>query len=263
MIILNNNYEVKKVLDMYSENWSYVDTKKITLSDQKDGLGRQSYDFYVVKFKDDEGHILFIYTTGNWLADVHVCSKLEVMEQAKEKLDNMTFRFVDMEKAKNDNRYDFRDELEIIINTYSEDIIEANFLEDNDREMEDKDWGEWRKIYDMTWKHIVGKIANILGAHDEDGIDEFDNDIFDWRNFDKATIEQQEALADVLHGHVLDDDTDDPIYNQIIINERDWVGEALEANGMSWDLTDMVDIVESVVIRTPKGSPLYYMLGGN
>lgn len=266
MIVLNNNYEIKKILDKYGEEinvaWEYVSTEKISIKDDKN-----QYDFYVIRFKSNSIHDLFIYTTGRWLCDVQVSCSIPVMEQAKEDLDKMSWDFIDMgdEELKKDNRYEFRDDLEIRINTYSEDIIEANFIEDNGREMNDADWEEYRKLYTMTWQYMIGTIENIIGIYDEDGRDGYDNDCFNWRNFSNVDMNKVEELSKFLHGHKLEESIDDPIYNQIMLYERDWLDEALDANGIKEeDLNSKIfDMVESISIITPKGHPLYFMLGGS
>lgn len=267
LVILNNNYKIKKILDIYGEElnitWNYAGVEKIMISEKHspDDI-KKEYIFYVVKFKSDSIHDLFIYTTNSWLGDIYISCSIPTMLQAKEKLDNIDFDFVDMDKAIGDSRYDFRDELEIVINTYDEDTIEQNFYEDNGREMEDEDWEDYRKLYNITWKYIINKIEAIIGQHDEDGIDEFEMDCFNWRGFDNEDISKIEAVADALHGHVLDSDTIDPIYNQVILYERDWLGEALESNGIKWEDCKIANMVQSIAVRIPKGNPLYYMVGG-
>ena len=260
MIILNNNYEIKKVLDKYSEEinmeWYYDFTKKISIKDDKN-----QYDFYVIRFKSDSIHDLFIYTTGRWLCDVQVSCSIPIMEQAKEELDKMSWDFVDTDNMVNDNRYQFRDDLEIRIVTYGEDVIEANFVEDNKREMNEADWDEYRKLYDMTWQYIIGGIEKLIGKYNEDGRDELDNDCFNWRSFSEVDMGRVFDLAEFLNGHKLDESVDDPIYNLIILNERDWLGKAMNANGIKDSI--IPDIVESIVVITPKGHPLYFMLGGS
>jgi hypothetical protein len=269
MIILNNWYEIQKTLEGYCEHTvhkvKYVGVEKIEL-EGKDNSSEEPhrYTFYVVRFMVGN-HELIIYMTGQFWSSVHISCDLQYMQKAKEELEDSIFDFIDTESEdfKEDNCFDFRDRLDITINTYGEDIIEANFEEDNEREMEQADWDNWRKFRDLVSDYISNKISKVIGGYIESGVNELSDDWFNW-NFsatDEKVIEKSESLADLLHGSKLDEDTNDPIYNQIIIYERDWLSEALKDKGIEDD-NGIANIVESIVVKTPKGHPLYFMLGG-
>lgn len=265
MIVLNNNYEIKKVLDNVTNNmWTYEWSEEIDLLD-KNG----EHKFLASKFSNEEGTELIIYVTPEWGSSSHISvvnwddKKYDTFEivtdKLKDEMRHRVFEFVDMysEEVMSDPRSSFKCDLEIGINTYSEDIIEANFLEDNKREMTDADWDLYRELETKVILYIVNRINDIIGWYRE-STREGDMEIFSWGGFrtmtDKDTLDKLEAL---LSGHVLDDDTRDTIYNRIIINEVDWSGNA----GID-EKEPIYDIVESIVIQTPKGHPLYYILGG-
>lgn len=257
MIILNNNYEVLKVIKNSSDIFKDLKYDKI-LSDNK--------SLYKICFRSDKRILEIFYSDKLGVLDVKsfILKGAEKIQEdclsLSKDLKTVYFDIQDVE----DN---LPETLGITINYFDEDMIESNFLEDNGREMNKDDWERMNELISKLEYYLVfDKLEKVLGTHSvwsHNGNSDLD---LEFENVLTKDEDKMKELVKIVGTSILDSHSDKEYhysFNIISTYELDVLGDYERDKGpLGQKYKDLCDPINGFTLDIPKGHPLYYFMGG-
>lgn len=257
MIILNNNYEVLKVIKGSSDIFKNLEYDKI-LSDNK--------SLYKICFRSDKRVLEIFYSDKLGVLDVKsFISKgaEKIQEDCPSLSKDLKTIYFDIQDVEGD----LPETLGITVSYFDEDTIESNFLEDNGREMNKEDWERMNELISKLEYYLVfDKLEKILGAHivwSHGGNSDLD---LEFGNVLTKDEDKMKELVKIVGTSILDSHSDKDYhdnFNIIQTYELDVLGNYERDKGpLDQKYKDLCDPINGFRLYIPKGHPLYYFMGG-
>lgn len=259
--ILNNNYEILKVIKGSSDLFKHLEYDKI-LSDGK--------ALYKIDFRSNERLLELFYSTKIGILNVKsytLKGSEKILEQKVEDYYSLIKNLKEIDFDIQEIETDIPETLCITVNYFDDDAIETKFLEDNRREMTSEDWELMNELIAKLENYLVfDKLEKVLGAHtvwSHGSNSDLDLEFGNRLSKDESVMNN---LVGIVGLHILDSHSDKEyhdIFNIVTTYEVDVLGDYERDKGLDPKYKDLHDPIVGFTLYIPKGHPLYYFIGGN
>lgn len=256
MIILNNNYEVLKVIKSSSDIFKNLEYDKI-LSD--------SNSLYKICFRSDKRILEIFYSDKLGVLDV----KSFILKGDEKIQEDCLFLVKNLKEVNFDIQEvsDFPETICITVCYFDEDTIESNFCEDNGREMNSDDWDRMNELISKLEYYLVfDKLEKVLGSHIVWSHGSNSDLDLEFGNALTKNEDEMKDLIKIVGTSILDSRSDKDYHDEFNIiqtYELDVLGNYERDKGpLDQKYKDLCDPINGFRLYIPKGHPLYYFMGG-